>query len=176
VPAQRALGIQWSMETDTFSFNISIKPCQPNRRGISSLVSSTFNPLGFAVPFVLVATEMLQDLCAPNKDGTTKFHLNTFQAGISGLKINNYHKLSAHSGRQHILSMICQKYWIIKANTVMRRVLWGCYGCNKQEAPPCEQKKKADLPEDCLIPNKPPSTAVGVDLALLKDMASSLRV
>lgn len=66
VPAQRALGIQWSMETDTFSFNISIKPCQPNRRGILSLVSSTFNPLGFAVPFVLVATEMLQDLCAPN--------------------------------------------------------------------------------------------------------------
>jgi len=61
------------------------------------------------------------------------------------------------------LSMIRQKYWIIKANSAVRRVLRGCYSCRKREAPPCEQIM-ADLPEDRLIPDKPPFTAVGVDL------------
>ena len=59
--------------------------------------------------------------------------------------------------------MIRQKYWIIKTNSAVRRVLRGCYSCRKREAPPCEQIM-ADLPEDRLIPDKPPFTAVGVDL------------
>ena len=81
---------------------------------------------------------------------------------VSNLIIDHYHKLSGHSGRQHVLSMIRQKYWIIKANSAVRRVLRGCYSCRKREAPPCEQIM-ADLPEDRLIPDKPPFTAVGVD-------------
>ena len=81
---------------------------------------------------------------------------------VSNLIIYHYHKLSGHSGRQHVLSMIRQKYWIIKANSAVRRVLRGCYSCRKREAPPCEQIM-ADLPEDRLIPDKPPFTAVGVD-------------
>ena len=82
---------------------------------------------------------------------------------VSNLIIDHYHKLSGHSGRQHVLSMIRQKYWIIKANSAVRRVLRGCYSCRKREAPPCEQIM-ANLPEDRLIPDKPPFTAVGVDL------------
>ena len=68
----------------------------------------------------------------------------------------------AISGRQHVLSMMCQKYRINKANSAVRRVLRGCYGCRKHEAPPCMQKM-ADLPKDRLIPDKLPFTAVGVD-------------
>ena len=81
---------------------------------------------------------------------------------VSNLIIDHYHKLSGHSGRQHVLSMIRQKYWIIKANSAVRRLLRGCYGCRKREAPPCEQIM-ADLPEDRLIPDKLPFTAVGLD-------------
>ncbi|XP_068728993.1 uncharacterized protein [Montipora capricornis] len=55
MPAQRVLGMQWCIETDTFTFNIRIKPRQPIRKGILSVVSSAFDPLGFAAPFVLVA-------------------------------------------------------------------------------------------------------------------------
>ena len=44
---------------------------------------------------------------------------------ISDLIVDHYHKLSSHSGRQHVLSMIRQKYWIIKANSTVRRVLKG---------------------------------------------------
>ena len=81
---------------------------------------------------------------------------------VSNLIIDHYHKLSGHSGRKHVLSKIRQKYWIIKANSAVRRVLRGCYGCRKREAPPCEQKM-ADVPEVRLIPDKPPFTTVGVN-------------
>ena len=81
---------------------------------------------------------------------------------ISDLIVDHYHKLSGHSGRQHVLSMIHQKYWIIKANSTVRRVLTDCHSCRRREAPFCEQKM-ADLPEERLVPDKPPFTTVGVD-------------
>ena len=80
----------------------------------------------------------------------------------SDLIIDHYHKLSGHLGRQHVLSMIRQKYWIIKANSTVRRLLTGCCSCRRREAPFCEQKM-ADLPGQRLVPDKPPFTTVGVD-------------
>ena len=55
--------MQWCVETDTFTFNIGIKPRQPTRRGILSIVSSVFDPLGFTAPFVLFTKQILQDFC-----------------------------------------------------------------------------------------------------------------
>ena len=63
LPAQRALGIRWCVESDTFAFETCIKPRPPTHRGILSVVSSVFDPLGFVSPFVLVAKQVLQDLC-----------------------------------------------------------------------------------------------------------------
>ena len=51
------------MESDTFSFNVNIKLKPPTRRGILSVVSSVYDPLGLATPFVLTAKRLLQDLC-----------------------------------------------------------------------------------------------------------------
>ena len=62
-PEQRALGIQWCVKTDTFGFKICAKPRPPTRRGILSLASSVFDPLGFLAPFTLTAKQILQDLC-----------------------------------------------------------------------------------------------------------------
>ena len=56
LPFERALGIRWDVETDTFGFKIS-------RRGILSIVSSIYDPLGFAAPFILPAKRLLQNLC-----------------------------------------------------------------------------------------------------------------
>ena len=81
---------------------------------------------------------------------------------VSSLIIDPYHKLSAHSGRQHVFSLIREKYWIINANSAVRRALANCYGCSRRESPVCEQKM-ADLPEDRLVPDKPPFTSVGID-------------
>ncbi|XP_068696910.1 uncharacterized protein [Montipora foliosa] len=81
---------------------------------------------------------------------------------VTSLVVDHYNRLSGHSGRQHVLSLIRQKYWVVKANSTVRKVLTNCYKCRRQEAPFCEQKM-ADLPEDHLIPSNPPFTTVGVD-------------
>ena len=61
-----------------------------------------------------------------------------------------------------MLSLFCQRYWLIKANSAVRKILTKWYSCRKREAPVCEQKM-SDLPEDRLVPDKPPFTIVGVD-------------
>lgn len=63
LPMERALGIQWCAESDQFRFKINLKDRPHTRRGLLSLVSSIFDPLGFLAPVVLPAKRILQDLC-----------------------------------------------------------------------------------------------------------------
>ncbi|XP_014673951.1 PREDICTED: uncharacterized protein LOC106814170 [Priapulus caudatus] len=63
LPIDRALGVQWCVETDAFRFKIAVKNQPPTRRGILSMVSSVFDPLGFLGPFMLPAKRILQELC-----------------------------------------------------------------------------------------------------------------
>ena len=62
LPIERALGVQWCVESDIFRFRITIKDKPLTRRGILSIVSSIYDPLGFAAPFTLKAKKLLQDL------------------------------------------------------------------------------------------------------------------
>ncbi|XP_074641192.1 uncharacterized protein LOC141898938 [Tubulanus polymorphus] len=62
-PTERALGVHWNIENDTYGFRITSKH-QPNtRRGILSTVSTVYDPLGIAAPYVLPVKILLQDLC-----------------------------------------------------------------------------------------------------------------
>ncbi|KAK7915484.1 hypothetical protein WMY93_011245 [Mugilogobius chulae] len=61
--SDHVLGIQWSVENDTFSFNTSTKDQPPTRRSILSVISSLFDPLGFVAPFTLSGKSILQELC-----------------------------------------------------------------------------------------------------------------
>ena len=63
LPVERALGVQWNVSSDKFGFRIVIKDRPVTRRGILSIVSSVYDPLGFAAPFILNAKLILQDLC-----------------------------------------------------------------------------------------------------------------
>ncbi|XP_064098069.1 uncharacterized protein LOC135209292 [Macrobrachium nipponense] len=63
LPTEHALGILWVVETDTFGFSVLLPDKPLTRRGILSIVSSIYDPLGFAAPFVLPAKQILQDLC-----------------------------------------------------------------------------------------------------------------
>ena len=65
---ERVLGVQWNVSTDQFGFSIVIKDRPPTRRGILSVVSSVFDPLGFVAPFILQAKQILQDLCRMKLD------------------------------------------------------------------------------------------------------------
>ena len=62
-PVERALGVQWAIESDMFGFRIVIKDNPLTRRGILSIISSIYDPLGMAAPFLLVGKKILQDLC-----------------------------------------------------------------------------------------------------------------
>ncbi|XP_052322001.1 uncharacterized protein LOC127908283 [Oncorhynchus keta] len=63
LPVERALGIRWNIESDAFTFRVTVKNRPLTRRGILSTVSSIYDPLGFLAPFVLKAKQILQRLC-----------------------------------------------------------------------------------------------------------------
>ena len=62
-PIDRALGVRWHVVLDTFGFKITIKDRPATRRGILSVVSLIYDPLGFVAPFILTAKLILRDLC-----------------------------------------------------------------------------------------------------------------
>ena len=63
LPVHRTLGLKWDMESDKFTFNVDLKDKPNTRRGILSLTSSVYDPLGFLAPIILPAKKLLQDLC-----------------------------------------------------------------------------------------------------------------
>ena len=81
---------------------------------------------------------------------------------VVGLIISFYHHASGHSGTEHVLSMIRERFWIVKARAVVRKSLNSCFNCRKRQAPVGEQKM-ANLPQERITPDKPPFTYVGVD-------------
>ena len=63
LPTDRALGLQWSVEDDAFRFEIKVTEKPHTRRGILSMVSSVYDPLGILAPVTLPAKQLLQELC-----------------------------------------------------------------------------------------------------------------
>ena len=63
LPPERVLGVEWCIESDTFQFRIALKDRPMTRRGILSSVSSIYDPLGFAAPFLLRGKRILQLIC-----------------------------------------------------------------------------------------------------------------
>eukprot|EP00112_Aurelia_sp_Birch-Aquarium-sp1_P026656 Seg960.8 transcript_id=Seg960.8/GoldUCD/mRNA.D3Y31 product="hypothetical protein" protein_id=Seg960.8/GoldUCD/D3Y31 len=63
---ERALGLQWDVETDRFTFNISMKDKPSTRRGILSTISYVYDPLGFISLYILKAKIIHQRLCKDN--------------------------------------------------------------------------------------------------------------
>ena len=68
LPVERALGMQWDVQSDTFRFKIVVKDRPPTRRGILSVISSIYDPLGFVAPLILPAKAILRDLCQKGLD------------------------------------------------------------------------------------------------------------
>jgi len=66
LPTERALGLVWDVETDTFGFSAVVRDRPPTRRGILSIVSSVYDPLGLLSPSILPAKAIVQELCRRN--------------------------------------------------------------------------------------------------------------
>ncbi|XP_071804852.1 uncharacterized protein [Asterias amurensis] len=55
LPIERALGVHWNTDTDVLGIKIKPKEKSYTRRGLLSIVSSVYDPLGLVCPFVLQA-------------------------------------------------------------------------------------------------------------------------
>ena len=78
------------------------------------------------------------------------------------LIVRDYHLISGHSGKDHVLSLIREKLWIVNARVTVRNVINNCFDCQRRQSPFGVQKM-ADLPADRVTPGKPPFSFVGVD-------------
>ena len=81
---------------------------------------------------------------------------------VTNLIIRDIHTKLGHAGRQHVLAEIRKKFWLIRANATIRKILNSCVACRKRSNISCTQQM-ADLPPRRLTPNKPPFSSVGVD-------------
>ena len=50
LPEERALGIYWDIDKDTFKFKINLTEKSITRRRMLSIISSIYDPLGFVAP------------------------------------------------------------------------------------------------------------------------------
>ena len=69
VQKERALGVVRNIKTDTFGFKISPKDKPAMKRGMLSELSSVYDPLGLASPFILKCRRIIQKLCQGNTAG-----------------------------------------------------------------------------------------------------------
>lgn len=92
----RTLGVQWDCERDVFQFHFDAPERPLTRRGILSVASSLFDPLGLISPVCLTVKLLLQELCKsqigwdqPINEPYTSIWLNwvNFMRQISHVKI-----------------------------------------------------------------------------------------
>ena len=60
---EKALGIHWNIEEDKLGFDVNLKDKPRKKRGMLSMVSSIYDPLGLVSPFVLERRQIIQVLC-----------------------------------------------------------------------------------------------------------------
>ena len=63
LPIERALGVEWCIESDAFKFRIQLKDKPCTRKGILATIRSIFDPLGLIAPVVLGGKQILQEIC-----------------------------------------------------------------------------------------------------------------
>ena len=66
LPDKRALGVQWNIDDDTFGFKIAAEEKPLTRRMLLSTLSSVYDPLSLAAPFILEGWKIIQKLCKEN--------------------------------------------------------------------------------------------------------------
>ena len=63
LPIDRALGIHWDVEGDTFRMKTGRREHPESRKGVLSSIPTEYDPLGFASPLMLIGREINQELC-----------------------------------------------------------------------------------------------------------------
>ena len=59
---------------------------------------------------------------------------------LAHLLIQHFHQKSGHSGREYVLSLLRERFWLIRANVTVRSVLASCFDCRRRQGAVGEQK------------------------------------
>ncbi|XP_078698381.1 uncharacterized protein LOC144925948 [Branchiostoma floridae x Branchiostoma belcheri] len=79
VTPERALGMLWHIQSDTLGFRAVKREKPVTRRGILSVVSSFYDPLGLVAPALLPPKKILQELCKAKLDWDEEIPERHFQ-------------------------------------------------------------------------------------------------
>ena len=79
MPVDRTLGIQWNIEEDKLDFKVKLKEKPMTRKGILSIISFIYDPLGLVSPYLLKGMKILQNLCYDSLDWDEKIPENVAQ-------------------------------------------------------------------------------------------------
>ena len=66
LPSEQALRVLWNTEIDNLGFKVTLKQKPMTRRGLLSIISSVYDPLGLSAPFLLQGRLLNQELCRAN--------------------------------------------------------------------------------------------------------------
>ncbi|CAC5406219.1 unnamed protein product [Mytilus coruscus] len=80
---------------------------------------------------------------------------------VSKLIIDNIHRSIGHLGRNSMLAVLRQHYWILGANAIIKTLIAKCVQCRKYQGALGKQKM-ASLPEERLKADDPPFTRIGI--------------
>ena len=87
-PIERALGVRWCIESDSFHFRINLSDTPLTRRGILSSISSIYDPLGLVAPFLLKGRKILQEITSESSkwdDNVREEHVQEWDQWRRGL-------------------------------------------------------------------------------------------
>ena len=84
------------------------------------------------------------------------------RSSVVKLLINHFHVSNGHMGKNHLLSSLTSKYWIINRGPVVNSILRGCVQCRRQNGK-VSQIKMSSLPADRVTGHRPAFYASGVD-------------
>ena len=79
--------------------------------------------VGGRLASALIPLESKHQIILPKKDHVTK------------LVAKYYHVISGHSGREYVLNLVREKFWIVNASSVVRGVLSKCLSCRQRQGP-----------------------------------------
>ena len=68
LPIERALGVMWCVENDSFRFRIELRDRPLTRRGVLSTICSIYDPNGYIGPVTLKGKQILQQICRNKLD------------------------------------------------------------------------------------------------------------
>ena len=62
IPIQRSLGVFWDLESDAFTFQVSLEEKPFSGRGVLSVTNSLYDPLGLAAPVIIKGEQLLRSM------------------------------------------------------------------------------------------------------------------